>query len=102
MMMDQKLAGRSRAAQRQYRRGVDQKCGAAGIVGRTVKEGFLGELARELVKRERETGRERVCVCEEGNRGPGREGFPAFGMPIGTETVVNWKSGGVLHIPDLS
>jgi len=31
-MTDQKRAGRSRAAQRQYRRGVDQKTGAADIV----------------------------------------------------------------------
>lgn len=34
--MDQKIAGFSRAAQRQYRNGVDQKCGAADIVLSTV------------------------------------------------------------------
>lgn len=33
MMTDQKRAGRSRAAQRQYLRGVDQKKGAADMVG---------------------------------------------------------------------
>lgn len=33
MMTDQKSAGRSRAAQRQYLRGVDQKSGAADMLG---------------------------------------------------------------------
>ena len=32
IITDQKSAGRSRAAQRQYLRGVDQKSGAADIV----------------------------------------------------------------------
>ena len=44
-MTDQKSAGRSRAAQRQYLKGVDQKCGAADMVaycGKNKVLAFMG------------------------------------------------------------
>lgn len=46
MTTDQKRAGRSRAAQRQYLRGADQKSGALRVAGGMVLA-LQGQLARE-------------------------------------------------------
>jgi hypothetical protein len=56
MMTDQKMAGRSRAAQRQYRRGVDQKCGAADIVVCVCGGCRAGSVVSESVSRVVESG----------------------------------------------
>lgn len=49
MMTDQKRAGRSRAAQRQYLRGVDQKRGAADMMAVQAILAEVADAARERV-----------------------------------------------------
>ena len=87
MMTDQKMAGRSRAAQRQYRRGVDQKCGAADIVSVCAVAVGRVFVVSETV--------ESSWIGREIERNGGRlEGFEG---PIGSLERVNGRRRGCVH-----